>query len=243
MELGQIVFGNPVGGIHQVNRDKFEEIFFKLTECICKRTGLNYYEDFRNDVFRIKGYRWNAICDCGFEELSEKWHKTNKHSSTCDIVTGKSTKCNCGFEQEVEKFYNENWHSDECELGGPNFIHIPSGYKIWWYKYPLRSAYANKKISEKQFEKIIDECINSVKFQKDLAQPENEYYCCLCGIWFPVPQEKFGQIQRCVSCGNLISLTWEREIDAYGNQVRSYRLVDADDIYNDYDSTMDDNNK
>ena len=49
-----------------------------------------------------------------------------------------------------------NW-DDERDTE-PNFYHKPSGYKLWWYKYPLRAAEANMKISIKQFADILYDC-------------------------------------------------------------------------------------
>lgn len=40
----------------------------------------------------------------------------------------------------------------------PNFYHKPSGYKLWWYKYPLRGAESNMKVSIKQFADILYDC-------------------------------------------------------------------------------------
>lgn len=49
-----------------------------------------------------------------------------------------------------------NWDNELDE--SPNFYHKQSGYKLWWYKYPLRSAVANMKISIKQFADILYDC-------------------------------------------------------------------------------------
>lgn len=47
---------------------------------------------------------------------------------------------------------NNNWH----------FWHKPSGLKIEWYKYPLRSPMSNKEITHEQFYAVLHDCINSV---------------------------------------------------------------------------------
>jgi hypothetical protein len=37
----------------------------------------------------------------------------------------------------------------------PNFEHIPSGLKMSWYKYPLRSAMANQNLSFVEFMRML----------------------------------------------------------------------------------------
>lgn len=64
--------------------------------------------------------------------------------------------CDCGV-------YEEEDCKETCSLRLPNFHHKPSGYKLDWYKYPLRDSYANKDLSLKEFTAIIDDCIASVK--------------------------------------------------------------------------------
>lgn len=48
------------------------------------------------------------------------------------------------------------------QLTQPNFIYKKSGLIIAWYKYPFRGAYSNKKISKKEFKKLVQECIDSL---------------------------------------------------------------------------------
>ena len=47
----------------------------------------------------------------------------------------------------------------------PNFIYKPSGFKMCWYKYPLRSCYANRDIDFDSFKKMVDACLTSLKTQ------------------------------------------------------------------------------
>ena len=47
---------------------------------------------------------------------------------------------------------NNDWH----------FWHKPSGFKLSWYKYPLRSPMSNKEITHEQFYAILHDCMNSV---------------------------------------------------------------------------------
>ena len=56
-------------------------------------------------------------------------------------------------ERVDDKYIHDNsWH----------FYHKPSGFKLSWYKYPLRSVDANMNISHEQFYAILKDCMNSV---------------------------------------------------------------------------------
>ena len=67
------------------------------------------------------------------------------------------------FKSENDTFYMQmyNWENEEDET--PNFYHKPSGFKLWWYKYPMRSAKCNMKITHEQFLEILYDCRNSLK--------------------------------------------------------------------------------
>lgn len=80
---------------------------------------------------------------------------------------GSAVHCTCPYEKEWESFCERTIkkigeHPETCPTMRPNFHHKPSGYKIKWYKYPLRDSYANKELNIKEFGKIIDDCIKSL---------------------------------------------------------------------------------
>jgi len=90
-------------------------------------------------------------------------------TSSPDWWHGCAIRCSCDYHQRYESILDEytqsfgcKGHKETCLLVRPNFIHKPSGYKIMWYKYPLRDSYANQKLSLKQFNKIINECISTI---------------------------------------------------------------------------------
>ena len=59
------------------------------------------------------------------------------------------------------------WNHEEDNL--PNFEHKASGFKLWWYKYPLRSCESNMEISHEQFWDILYDCSNSITAGKDFT--------------------------------------------------------------------------
>lgn len=42
-----------------------------------------------------------------------------------------------------------------------HFYHKPSGLKVQWYKYPLRSPYSNMEITHEQWWDVLADCYNS----------------------------------------------------------------------------------
>lgn len=66
------------------------------------------------------------------------------------------------FENDVFVLMPYYWGEEIKVQELPNFIHKESGYKLSWYKYPLRDSYANKDISLEDFDKILQDCLQSL---------------------------------------------------------------------------------
>lgn len=68
--------------------------------------------------------------------------------------------------QENDIFYYKAEAEDTIwdEQGNykPNFIYKPAGFRMVWYKYPLRSCFANRGITFDEFEKMVDACVESL---------------------------------------------------------------------------------
>ena len=56
---------------------------------------------------------------------------------------------------EINPYY---WGDDDVECLKSNFIYFPTGYKLMWYKYPLRDAYSNQRLDFEQFDEILKKC-------------------------------------------------------------------------------------
>ena len=74
-----------------------------------------------------------------------------------------------GFDNDTFTLMPYCW-DDDVENVEPNFYHKPSGFKISWYKYPLRDSYCNMDITHEQFRSILYDCVNSLNewFQQDI---------------------------------------------------------------------------
>ena len=56
-----------------------------------------------------------------------------------------------------------DWADADDDSNAWHFWHKPSGFKLEWYKYPLRSPYANMDITHEQFLNILYDCHNSME--------------------------------------------------------------------------------
>ncbi len=65
------------------------------------------------------------------------------------------------YENDIFYMQMYNWADEEDER--PNFYHKPSGFKLWWYKYPMRATECNFKITHEQFLAILYDCRNSLE--------------------------------------------------------------------------------
>ena len=65
------------------------------------------------------------------------------------------------FENNTFKIKSYDWNDDDNN--DYHFWHKPSGLKIYWYKYPLRSPMSNMEITHEQFLSVLRDCFNSLK--------------------------------------------------------------------------------
>lgn len=97
----------------------------------------------------------------GFTPVSRKvWQPI--WSYIMDVEVKKGYPLSAGdfpFENDVFKIEPFDY---DAEYDQVNFFHKPSGYKMTWYKYPLRSADANMEITPEQFVDILYDCTNSL---------------------------------------------------------------------------------
>lgn len=102
-------------------------------------------------------------CDIPFERSTNEvlWNYTMVLKSKWEDILG-----NNGHDYENDTFMvrSYNWGLDD-ESDAKNeyhFWHKPSGFKLQWYKYPLRDPYVNMDISHEQFLDILRDCTNSI---------------------------------------------------------------------------------
>lgn len=76
------------------------------------------------------------------------------------------TDGNWAYKSDTVEIHPYCWCDGEscpqCGTGEqPNFKHFPSGLEVRWYKYPLRDAYANRKVSTREWFDIMASVIAS----------------------------------------------------------------------------------
>lgn len=79
---------------------------------------------------------------------------------------------------ENDIFECRAYHWDD-EINDYHFYHKPSGYKLAWYKYPLRGAEANMDLTPRQFLEILVDCKNSYYEDKIIRFKD-----CTVGKWW-----------------------------------------------------------
>lgn len=75
---------------------------------------------------------------------------------------GSLAHCTCEKQKNWLEWRSKNDHSADCLTVLPNFHYKPTDYRLSWYKYPMRSAYANQDLSYKEFRGILVKCAESL---------------------------------------------------------------------------------
>ena len=89
-----------------------------------------------------------------------------RHGIAWNNGYGCAVHCDCGHDKKWAEWVATNEHKEDCPIVLPNFHHKASGYKLKWYKYPLRDSYANAEVTAAQFREMIDECMASLATAK-----------------------------------------------------------------------------
>ena len=71
------------------------------------------------------------------------------------------------FENDIFQVKPFSWNEEYWD-NEYHFWHKPSGFKLQWYKYPLRSTLCNLKITDEQFVDILWDCLNSLEEGKNI---------------------------------------------------------------------------
>lgn len=78
------------------------------------------------------------------------------------FFTGKHDYGRDGNDFENDTFIARSYDWSDEDRNDWHFLHKPSGFKLQWYKYPLRSPQVNMEISHEQFLDILKDCFNSL---------------------------------------------------------------------------------
>ena len=134
----------------------------------CKKYIIGYNSYFGNYFCNKCGY-WgdgemkSDKCDIPFERSTNEvlWNYTMILKSK-----GKDTLGMNGNDYENDTFMVRSYDwglDDEADKRNEyHFWHKPSGFKLQWYKYPLRDPYVNMDITHEQFLDVLRDCMNSI---------------------------------------------------------------------------------
>jgi len=109
------------------------------------------------DCYEVPRGKWQNL----FAEFLDK-HGFDWYGYYCQSNTFTEYFSNDTF--EIIPF---QWEETELAEKEYNFLYKPTGLKIQWYKYPLRSAFANQNISYNNWEEIIKDCAKSMENKND----------------------------------------------------------------------------
>ena len=134
----------------------------------CKKYIIGYNSYFGSYFCNKCGY-WgdgemkNDKCDIPFERSTNEvlWNYTMVLKSKWEDTLGMNGN---DYENDTFMVRSYNWGFDD-ESNAKNeyhFWHKPSGFKLQWYKYPLRDPYVNMYITHEQFLDILRDCMNSI---------------------------------------------------------------------------------
>jgi len=156
-------------------------------DCTC---GFDYHDDGHKKLRNLKHTK--ECYQSKYKDLKEKickkykvenaYQLRDKEAKAYDLEVAKlctsmgltypngyGVHCTCDFDVRAEKIldqYEKDFGAREClptcMLVKPNFLYKPTGFGISWYKYYMRDAYSNQKISLKEFQSIIKACIKSL---------------------------------------------------------------------------------
>lgn len=137
--------------------DKYDEQFDTYWDALDDWLDENGYED-EDDIPYGSIVPYEIQCLKPIEPNPDNYKKVK---AVTHVIPVKET--NEYFENDV--FIMRPFYWGECLeiIRKPNFIYKPLGLEITWYKYPLRSATSNINISTEEFDKIIDDCVKSLK--------------------------------------------------------------------------------
>lgn len=169
MELGNLLFGNSRGTYPVPRVPRFKAGIERLCEAVnayrATVQGVAYDESITPDVptfdtpvFALRPYYWGE-CTCSYGPAEYAWEDAHSHTAACAGMGA----CDCGYEAAWREFIAVHDHAPDCALVLPNFHYKPEDYRLSWYKYPLRDAYASHNLTPAQFETLVDACLASLR--------------------------------------------------------------------------------
>lgn len=146
-------------------------------DCTCGFENKEFKEKHHKDCYqslvkseiikKLNGFRTSELSYNTTSKIEDSVRKKICKQMKLSYPGGCAVHCTCDYHERYKSWLKDigypNGCLDTCLLRKPNFLHKPSGFRIEWYKYPFRDSYMNQKIKLKDFKKIINLCIESLK--------------------------------------------------------------------------------
>ena len=170
--LGFSSYGHKEGGDGWVfENDTFRMQPYYWGDCTCGYDDLewewceaNSICKHRHDCYQIEyksiidqhGYPWreNGVAARLVSELCDRHGLSYPEFS--------AVHCTCDYGDRWEVFSSQNGHKDDCPVVTPNFLFKPSGFRLDWYKYPLRDSYSSEPLTAELIDRMFAECERSM---------------------------------------------------------------------------------
>jgi len=150
-ELGCDRYGN----MEREHKDFVVRPYF-WGDCECGWEALDPNLRHRDACYQAKlaSLRISTKTETGLDEPYASSRTALCEAMGLDPLYGSEVHCTCDYPQRFEDWFSAHklgaeGHRDDCPIVLPNFEHRPSGFRLKWYKYPLRDSYSNKPLTAK----------------------------------------------------------------------------------------------
>lgn len=106
--------------------------------------------------------RWRTAHDLR-ESYQDEQRKRLCGERGLSYPAGCAVHCDCYKEKAAHEWFSANDHAPTCRVVQPNFLYKPTGFRVMWYKYPLRDSYMTPPVDLAGWCEIMEACRGSVR--------------------------------------------------------------------------------
>ncbi len=178
--------GGQFGYGVEYRNDVFEMFPYYWGDCTCDQNDESFEEPHDEGCYQLlvdaelKENGWEIDKEFGWlerpkkmkyeesEKIENKIRKKYCKQFGLTFPLGCAVHCTCTHNKRYDDWFNKNkkgkgWHADDCLLEKPNFKHFASGLEVRWYKWIGRNMEYTNEISDDEWQKIYNQCLQSIK--------------------------------------------------------------------------------
>jgi hypothetical protein len=189
-ELGNLIFGNSRGEAPIPREGEWSDPLQALFDaCGVDERG---YPGFDNPTFTVRGYDWDAECDCGFNDRAEEWHRDHPHTAECYDSVRQKIMAEYDARTGYEKIRHAVFGDDDGFTAGfeqqsrspmpgmtvTTFVpRVDDAMETWRRAYDVREKYEHRRLRQ-------------LCKERGLTYPDSCMVHCDCGkdevarVWF-----------------------------------------------------------